>query len=221
MVLGGHIFHPPVHSSFVILFRTCYIVPYFLNKTVMAGGVQMSPPADQSGRRLFPGSGHRPFSHALDNVGGNSMRAVVQRVTRAEVRIGGRISAAIGPGLLVLLGAHRDDTARDVQWTADKLVHLRIFDDSSGRMNLSLLDTGLEMLIVSQFTLLGDCRKGRRPSWSSAAAPETARSLYLRLIQAVGRYGVRTATGEFQAAMDVSLVNNGPVTIMLDSHDNL
>lgn len=149
------------------------------------------------------------------------MRAVVQRVTRAEVRIGGRISAAIGPGLLVLLGAHRDDTARDVQWTADKLVHLRIFDDSSGRMNLSLLDTGLEMLIVSQFTLLGDCRKGRRPSWSSAAAPETARSLYLRLIEAVGRYGVRTATGEFQAVMDVSLVNNGPVTITLDSHDNL
>jgi D-aminoacyl-tRNA deacylase len=148
------------------------------------------------------------------------MRAVVQRVTQAEVRTSGRISGAIGPGVLVLLGAHRDDHARDAQWMADKLVHLRIFDDGSGRMNLSLLDTGGEMLIVSQFTLLGDCRRGRRPSWSSAAPPDTARSLYLQLIDAVGRYGVRTATGEFQALMDVSLVNSGPVTIVLDSHDN-
>lgn len=148
------------------------------------------------------------------------MRAVVQRVTRAEVATGGRICGAIGPGVLVLLGAHRDDTAQDAQWMADKLVHLRIFNDRSGRMNLSLLHTGGEMLIVSQFTLLGDCRRGRRPSWSSAAPPETARSLYQQFIDAVGRYGVRTATGEFQALMNISLVNSGPVTIVLDSHDN-
>lgn len=149
------------------------------------------------------------------------MRAVVQRVSGVEVSINGRVSGAIGHGLVVLLGVHRDDDPGDAQWMADKLVHLRIFDDGGGRMNLSLLDTQGEMLIVSQFTLLADCRKGRRPSWAAAATPEAASSLYQLLIEAVGRHGVRTATGEFQARMDVRLVNNGPVTVILDSRDNL
>ncbi|MHB8789866.1 MAG: D-aminoacyl-tRNA deacylase [Desulfobulbaceae bacterium] len=148
------------------------------------------------------------------------MRAVVQRVTRAEVRVGERVTGAIGAGMLVLVGAHRADTGADAAWLADKLVNLRIFEDSDGLMNRSLLDTGGEMLIVSQFTLLGDCRKGRRPSWSTAAPPEMAIDLYLQLVAAVGRHGVRTATGEFQAMMAVQLVNDGPVTILLDSQKN-
>lgn len=146
------------------------------------------------------------------------MRAVVQRVTRAEVKVGGRVTGAIGAGMLVLVGAHRDDTGADAAWLADKLVNLRIFEDSGGLMNHSLLDSGGEMLIVSQFTLLGDCRKGRRPSWSTAAPPEMALDLYLQLVAAVGHHGIRTATGEFQAMMAVQLVNDGPVTILLDSH---
>jgi D-tyrosyl-tRNA(Tyr) deacylase len=145
------------------------------------------------------------------------MRAVVQRVSHAEVRVDGRITGNIGGGLLVLVGVHLDDGEKDVAWMAEKLVHLRIFDDDDGLMNRSLLDTHGEMLVVSQFTLLGDCRKGRRPSWSSAAPPEKANSLYLELVAAVEQFGIRTATGVFQAMMDVSLVNNGPVTLMLDS----
>lgn len=146
------------------------------------------------------------------------MRAVVQRVTRAEVRVDHKKIGAIDHGLMVLLGVHRDDTFKDVSWMADRLVHLRIFDDRDGRMNRSLMNTGGEMLVVSQFTLLGDCRKGRRPSWSSAAPPEQAFTLYRELIAAVGRLGIRTASGEFQATMEVSLVNSGPVTLLLDSH---
>ena len=148
------------------------------------------------------------------------MKAVVQRVSHAEVRVGSRVSGKIALGMLVLLGVHRDDTEKDVAWMAEKLVHLRIFEDDGGLMNRSLLDVGGEMLIVSQFTLLGNCRKGRRPSWSAAAPPERANSLYLELVEAVDRYGVQTATGEFQAMMEVSLVNNGPVTLLLDSHKN-
>lgn len=146
------------------------------------------------------------------------MRAVVQRVSRATVRVGNRQTGRIGHGLLVLVGVHRDDSPQDVAWMADKLVHLRIFEDDAGMMNRSLLDTGGEMLLVSQFTLLGDCRKGRRPSWSAAAGPELANDLYIALVDSVGKYGIRTATGEFQAMMDVSLVNSGPVTLLLDSH---
>ena len=146
------------------------------------------------------------------------MRAVVQRVKQAEVKVGNRQAGSIQAGLLVLVGVQQEDTLRDVSWMADKLVNLRIFEDNGGQMNLSLLDTDGEMLIVSQFTLLGDCRKGRRPSWSSAAAPELANNLYLQLVEEVARLGIKTATGEFQAMMDVSLVNNGPVTILLDSH---
>ena len=148
------------------------------------------------------------------------MRAVVQRVTHAEVIVGNRQTGVIGEGIIVLVGIHREDSTRDVSWMADKLVHLRIFEDDAGLMNQSLLDTGGEMLIVSQFTILGDCRKGRRPSWSTAAAPDQANILYLQLVEAVSTYGVRTATGEFQALMDVALVNNGPVTLLLDSQKN-
>lgn len=148
------------------------------------------------------------------------MRAVIQRVTRAKVTVNGRQTGNISEGLMVLVGVHRDDSERDVTWMADKLVHLRIFEDQDGLMNRSLLDSGGEMLIVSQFTLLGDCRKGRRPSWSSAAPPDLANTLYLQLVQAVKTYGVNTATGEFQSMMDVSLVNNGPVTLLIDSQKN-
>ncbi|MEA2114647.1 MAG: D-aminoacyl-tRNA deacylase [Thermodesulfobacteriota bacterium] len=146
------------------------------------------------------------------------MRAVIQRVASARVTVDGRETGAIGPGLLVLLGVHSDDEQRDVSWLAEKIVNLRIFEDNEGKMNRSLLDTGGAMLIVSQFTLLGDCRKGRRPSWSSAAPPETANNLYLDFIAAVDNFGITTESGEFQAMMKVSLVNSGPVTLLLDSH---
>ena len=146
------------------------------------------------------------------------MRAVIQRVTSARVTVDGRETGAIGPGLLVLLGVHSDDQHRDVSRLAEKIVNLRIFEDNEGKMNLSLLDTDGAMLIVSQFTLLGDCRKGRRPSWSSAAPPETANRLYLDFIAAVNDFGITTESGEFQAMMEVSLVNSGPVTMLLDSH---
>ena len=146
------------------------------------------------------------------------MRAVIQRVTSARVTVDGRETGAIGAGLLVLLGVHSDDENRDVSWLAEKIVNLRIFEDNEGKMNRSLLDTGGAMLIVSQFTLLGDCRKGRRPSWSSAAPPETANNLYRDFIAAVDDFGITTESGEFQAMMEVSLVNSGPVTMLLDSH---
>ncbi|WP_457572750.1 D-aminoacyl-tRNA deacylase [Desulfolithobacter sp.] len=146
------------------------------------------------------------------------MRAVLQRVTQARVTVDGRETGAIGAGLLVLLGVHRDDTAKDVTWMADKVVNLRIFEDEQGRMNRSVVDTGGEVLVVSQFTLLGDCRKGRRPSWSHAAPPEMADRLYCDFVRAIEARGIRTATGEFQAMMEVALVNSGPVTMLLDSH---
>jgi D-tyrosyl-tRNA(Tyr) deacylase len=146
------------------------------------------------------------------------MRAVIQRVTSARVTVDGHETGAINAGLLVLLGVHRDDKHQDVSWLAEKIVNLRIFEDNERKMNLSLLETGGAMLIVSQFTLLGDCRKGRRPSWSSAAPPETANMLYLDFIAAVNDFGITTKSGEFQAMMEVSLVNSGPVTMLLDSH---
>ena len=145
------------------------------------------------------------------------MRAVIQRVSQAAVRVGTRTTGKINQGIMVLVGVHHDDNDKDISWLADKLVNLRIFEDDHGLMNLSLLDINGEMLIVSQFTLMGDCRKGRRPSWSSAAAPEKANTLYSQLIEAVRSRGIQTATGEFQAMMDVSLVNDGPVTLIVDS----
>lgn len=145
------------------------------------------------------------------------MRAVIQRVSRAAVTVGQEQVGAIGYGLVVLLGIHRDDRAADLEWLVDKIVHLRIFDDAEGKMNHSLLDTGGAMLIISQFTLYADCRKGRRPGYSSAARPEQAEILYESFIETVRQHGIQVATGRFQATMAVELVNDGPVTLLLDS----
>lgn len=145
------------------------------------------------------------------------MRAVVQRVSKAAVHVDDRLTGKIGKGLLVLLGVSQRDTEREVQFMADKVVNLRIFADKEDKMNLSVKDVGGEILVVSQFTLYGDCRKGRRPSYNEAALPEKAEKLYSLFIETVAKNGLKTATGEFQAMMQVSLVNDGPVTIMLDS----
>jgi D-aminoacyl-tRNA deacylase len=145
------------------------------------------------------------------------MRCVVQRVSHAQVKIEEKQVGAIGCGLVVLLGIHGADSEKEVRWMADKIAGLRIFEDDGGLMNRSLLDIGGEMLIVSQFTLYGDCRKGRRPGYSSAARPETAEPLYEQFIQAVRQKGIRAATGRFQAMMQVELVNDGPVTLLIDS----
>ncbi len=145
------------------------------------------------------------------------MRAVIQRVSRASVRINENTTGQIGHGLVVLLGIRSEDTVRDLQWLADKIVHLRIFGDDEGKMNRSLADIDGEMLIVSQFTLYGDCRKGRRPGYSNAAPPEIAEPLYQQFIEAVTSQQISVATGTFRAAMEVELVNDGPVTLLLDS----
>ncbi len=146
------------------------------------------------------------------------MRAVIQRVSHASVKVDTKTMGCIDCGLVVLLGVHRHDTDQDVQWMMEKIVHLRIFDDLQGRMNLSLLDVGGELLVVSQFTLLGDCRKGRRPSWSQAAPPAHAKRLYLDFVAGLQQKGISVHTGKFQTMMDVNLINHGPVTLLLDSH---
>ncbi len=148
------------------------------------------------------------------------MRAVIQRVRCAEVTVADEIIGKIGVGLVVLLAVHRDDTAADVTWMRDKIIHLRVFDDAQGKMNCSLSDIRGEMLIVSQFTLVGDCRRGRRPSWSQAASPALAEQLYLDFISLVADSGIAVQTGQFQAMMNVTLTNDGPVTLLLDSHKN-
>jgi D-aminoacyl-tRNA deacylase len=145
------------------------------------------------------------------------MRAVVQRVTEARVEVAGRIVGEISAGLLVLLAVARDDATVDADYLSDKIVNLRIFDDSEGKMNRSLLETGGAMLVVSQFTLYGDVRRGRRPSYIDAAAPEKANGHYQDFVERVRSFGVRVETGVFQAMMKVSLTNDGPVTILLDS----
>jgi D-aminoacyl-tRNA deacylase len=145
------------------------------------------------------------------------MRAVVQRVSSASVRVNGDIVGEIGAGLLVLLGVARGDTEADADALCEKIVNLRVFADPAGNMNLSLLETGGELLVVSQFTLLGDCRKGRRPGFSDAAPPDEARALYERFVARGSAAGPRVACGVFRAAMDVALVNRGPVTLLLDS----
>jgi D-tyrosyl-tRNA(Tyr) deacylase len=145
------------------------------------------------------------------------MRAVVQRVSRARVVIDQETAGEIGPGLLVLLGVTTSDTPEQARWLADKIIGLRIFNDADGKMNRSLGDIGGGMLIVSQFTLYGDCRKGRRPSFIDAAGPEIAIPLYEEFITAVKAQGVPVATGRFGAMMQVELVNDGPVTLILDS----
>ena len=145
------------------------------------------------------------------------MRAVVQRVKRARVEVNGRIAGEIGPGLLIFLGVGEEDTEKDCDYLANKIVHLRIFSDDQGLMNLSLIEIGGAVLVVSQFTLWGDCRKGRRPSFTRAARPEKARELYEYFIGILRGKGLKVSTGEFQEMMDVHLVNDGPVTLILDS----
>ena len=145
------------------------------------------------------------------------MRAVVQRVRESRVEVKNRVVGQIGPGLLILLGVGQDDTLKDCEYLANKISHLRIFSDEKGFMNLSLLDIKGAALVVSQFTLWGDCRKGRRPSFVKAAPPEPARDLYEHFVELLKQKGLTVATGMFQEMMDVHLINDGPVTLMLDS----
>lgn len=145
------------------------------------------------------------------------MRAVVQRVSRAQVTVDGEISGAIGPGLLVLLGVGQTDTAADADYLAEKIVGLRIFEDSEGKMNLAVAEISGAVLAVSQFTLYGDVRRGKRPSFDTAAPPAAARSLYEYFVGKIRAAGLRCETGRFQEMMQVELVNEGPVTILLDS----
>ena len=147
------------------------------------------------------------------------MKAVVQRVTRSEVRVDNQRIGAIEHGLLVLLAVGHDDTEKEIQWMAEKIINLRIFEDRSGKMNRSLRDTGGAMLVVSQFTLMGDCRKGRRPSFAAAAPPDRAETVYEQFVSTVRQSNVEVATGKFGAMMQVSLVNDGPVTLILKTPD--
>ena len=148
------------------------------------------------------------------------MRAVVQRVTNADVKIDGRVNGKIDNGLLVLLGVGNGDTEEDMKHIADKIIKLRIFSDENDKMNLSLEDVGGSMLVISQFTLYGDCRKGKRPSFDKAADAEMANAYYEKFVAGARAKGLSVGTGKFQAHMLVSLVNNGPVTILLDSKKN-
>jgi len=145
------------------------------------------------------------------------MRAVVQRVSSSSVEVDAKTVGQIGPGLTVLLGVGHEDTEKDVVWMAEKVATLRIFQDDEGKMNRSLIDVGGAALVISQFTLFGDCRKGRRPSFIAAAPPEQADRLYKEFVAELRGQGVPVETGQFQADMRVSLVNEGPVTLMIDS----
>jgi D-aminoacyl-tRNA deacylase len=145
------------------------------------------------------------------------MRAVVQRVSRAQVTVNGEVTGKIGAGLVVLLGVGRDDSEADATYLAEKIVGLRVFEDNQGKMNLSIQDTGGAVLAVSQFTLYGDVRRGKRPSFDAAAPPEKARQLYEFFVERIRAAGLPCETGRFQEMMKVELVNEGPVTILLDS----
>ena len=145
------------------------------------------------------------------------MRAVVQRVKSASVKVDGELVSEIGAGVLIFLGVAHDDTTTELEYIANKVANLRIFEDVEGKMNCSLLETGGAALVVSQFTLYGDCRKGRRPSFINAARPEFANALYEAFITVLEKLNVPTQGGTFQAMMDVELINDGPVTILLDS----
>lgn len=147
------------------------------------------------------------------------MRACVQRVSSSRVRVEGETVGEIGRGFLVLLGVAAGDGPAELRWMVDKVVGLRVFDDGEGKMNLALGDVGGELLVVSQFTLLGDCRKGRRPSFIDAAPPEMAERMYEEFVAAARAAGIRVATGKFRTHMAVELVNDGPVTLLLDSAD--
>lgn len=145
------------------------------------------------------------------------MRAVVQRAARGKVTADGQVTGEIGRGLVVLLGVGHEDNEKDVGYLADKIINLRIFEDENDKMNISLLDIKGELLVVSQFTLYGDCRKGKRPGFDKAARPETAEKLYLQFVERCRSMGVKTETGKFQAMMQVELQNDGPVTLLIDS----
>ncbi len=145
------------------------------------------------------------------------MRAVIQRVSRAKVTVGGEIVSEIGPGLVVLLGVGSGDTRSDGDYLAEKTIGLRIFEDPAGKMNLSVRETGGALLVVSQFTLYGDVRRGKRPSFDEAAPPQLAKELYEYFVEKLRATGLRCETGRFQEMMQVELVNEGPVTILLDS----
>jgi D-tyrosyl-tRNA(Tyr) deacylase len=145
------------------------------------------------------------------------MRAVIQRVTRCRVVVSGATVGEIGAGLLVLLGVSKNDSEADADYLVEKIIGLRIFEDAAGKMNLSVQDQSGELLVVSQFTLFGDVRRGKRPSFDAAARPEEAKRLYEYFVEKVRATGLRCETGQFQATMEVELVNNGPVTILVDS----
>jgi len=145
------------------------------------------------------------------------MRALIQRVAECSVSVDNETIGKIGKGLLVLLGVATDDTRKEADYLTDKVVNLRIFSDEDGKMNRSLIETGGEMMVVSQFTLLGDCRKGRRPSFIHAAPPEKGNELYMYFVDLVRQKGVGVETGRFGALMAVSLINDGPVTLILES----
>ena len=145
------------------------------------------------------------------------MRVVVQRVSEARVSIGDEVIGAIGPGLCILLGVGTKDTETAAEFLASKIINLRIFEDKQGKMNRSIRDLGGELLVVSQFTLYGDSRKGNRPSFTAAAAPEAAERLYEHFIQRLRQVGLKVATGKFRAHMKIALVNDGPVTLLLES----
>lgn len=145
------------------------------------------------------------------------MRAVVQRTDKSSVTVDGNLISSVGKGLTVLLGVGLEDGEQDVKFLVEKIVNLRIFSDETGKMNLSLLDIKGDLLVVSQFTLYGDCRKGRRPSFENAAPPERARELYEKFISMCSDLGINTASGQFQTEMIIKLDNHGPVTILLDS----
>jgi D-tyrosyl-tRNA(Tyr) deacylase len=147
------------------------------------------------------------------------MRALLQRVTRASVVVEGSVVGEIGSGLLILLGVAKPDTIADAELLAEKVLNLRVFQDADGKMNRSLLDTGGSLLVVSQFTLYGDCRKGRRPGFDTAAPAEQARALYESFVEIARRSGLHVETGMFQAHMEVALVNDGPVTLMLETKE--
>ena len=148
------------------------------------------------------------------------MRAVVQRVNGAQVTVGEEVTGRIERGLLILIAFHQSDSEANIPWMAEKLVNLRIFEDDAGKMNRSLIDVEGSLLVVSQFTLYGDCSKGRRPSFIDSARPEVAEPLYLKFIEYLKRFALTVATGRFGADMQVKLINDGPVTLIIDSPDN-
>jgi len=145
------------------------------------------------------------------------MRAVVQRVTYSKVTVDGEVIGEIQKGLNVLLGIGQDDTDKDIEYVAEKIVNLRIFEDSNNKMNLSLLDIKGELIVVSQFTLYGDCRKGKRPSFDKAARPEAAEVIYNKFLDYLKKFDIKVQTGKFQAMMMVEIQNDGPVTLLIDS----